>query len=145
MEHRSFLLICANNSYKLYSVSYSPYGASSPCSLISLGSIEEVENLHGSKETPASGSLTRLERLTMPLTVSTIEAKAKLSQLLERARRGERVIITRRGVPVAELTAPHVKQVAEVSKVIEELKALRLRTRSGTESVQSMIWEGRRF
>ncbi len=81
----------------------------------------------------------------MPLTVSTIEAKAKLSQLLERARRGERVIITRRGVPVAELTAPHVKQVAEVSEVIEELKALRLRTRSGTESIQSMLREGRRF
>jgi prevent-host-death family protein len=81
----------------------------------------------------------------MPLTVSTIEARAKLSELLERARRGERVIITRRGTPVAELTAPHVKQFAEVSEVIEELKALRLRTRSGTESVQSMIREGRRF
>lgn len=81
----------------------------------------------------------------MPLTVSTIEAKAKLSQLLERARRGERVIITRRGVPVAELTAPHVKPVSELSEVIEELKALRLRTRSGAESIQSMIREGRRF
>lgn len=80
----------------------------------------------------------------MPLTVSTIEAKAKLSELLERARRGERVIITRRGVPVAEL-APYVRQGAAVSEVIEELKALRIRTGSGSESIQSLIREGRRF
>ena len=77
--------------------------------------------------------------------VSVREARQNIGQLLDAVSAGEKVIITRRGVPVAELTAPHVKQVAEVSEVIEELKALRLRTRSGTESIQSMIREGRRF
>ncbi len=35
--------------------------------------------------------------------VGTFEAKNKLSELLDRAERGERVVITRRGKPVAEL------------------------------------------
>jgi prevent-host-death family protein len=35
--------------------------------------------------------------------VGAFEAKNKLSELLDRAERGERVVITRRGKPVAEL------------------------------------------
>ncbi|MEX1103407.1 MAG: type II toxin-antitoxin system prevent-host-death family antitoxin [Dehalococcoidia bacterium] len=37
------------------------------------------------------------------LQVSVREAKAHLSRLLREVERGERVVITRRGVPVAEL------------------------------------------
>jgi prevent-host-death family protein len=33
------------------------------------------------------------------------EAKTKLSQLVERAKRGEEIVITRNGMPVATLTA----------------------------------------
>lgn len=38
--------------------------------------------------------------------VGTFEAKNKLSELLERVARGERIVITRRGKPVAELVSP---------------------------------------
>lgn len=38
--------------------------------------------------------------------VSAYEAESRLSQLLERARQGERIVITRHGTPVAELGPP---------------------------------------
>ena len=38
-------------------------------------------------------------------TISLAEAKARLSELVERAASGETVCITRRGKPVAQLTA----------------------------------------
>ncbi len=38
-------------------------------------------------------------------TVSVLEAKTHLSTLLEQVRQGEEVVITRRGQPVARLTA----------------------------------------
>jgi prevent-host-death family protein len=39
-------------------------------------------------------------------TVSVAEARARFSELLDAAEAGETVVITRRGEPVAELTAP---------------------------------------
>jgi prevent-host-death family protein len=47
----------------------------------------------------------------------TFEAKNKLSELLDRVERGERVVITRRGKPVAELIP--------VSPVRDQERALR--------------------
>jgi len=38
-------------------------------------------------------------------TISLAEAKAKLSELVERAASGETVCITRRGKPIAQITA----------------------------------------
>ena len=38
--------------------------------------------------------------------VAVYEAKIRLSELLSRVESGERVLITRRGVPVAQLVAP---------------------------------------
>lgn len=42
---------------------------------------------------------------------SVHEAKTNLSKLLEKVGRGERVIITRHGIPAAELVPAHAKQV----------------------------------
>jgi prevent-host-death family protein len=39
----------------------------------------------------------------MMIQIGTFEAKNKLSELLDRAERGEEVVITRRGKPVAKL------------------------------------------
>lgn len=41
-------------------------------------------------------------------TVNLADAKARLSELVELAAAGERVIITKRGKPVLELSRPHV-------------------------------------
>lgn len=42
--------------------------------------------------------------------VGAFEAKNKLSELLDRVERGERVVITRRGKPVAEMVPPQGKR-----------------------------------
>ena len=81
----------------------------------------------------------------MPIEVGAFEAKTQLSRLLELARRGERIIITRRGIPVAQLTAVDGRNVQDTQKAIEELKAIRGRSKPGAESIRSLIEEGRRF
>lgn len=44
--------------------------------------------------------------------VNLAEAKARLSELAERAAQGETVVITRHGKPVAQLTRPKAKRQA---------------------------------
>jgi antitoxin (DNA-binding transcriptional repressor) of toxin-antitoxin stability system len=80
----------------------------------------------------------------MTVTVGAFEAKTQLSKLLELVRKGERVVITKHGVPVAELTAPVTRRAVDPSKVAAELKALRRRTKSGPVTIKSMIEDGRR-
>ncbi|MER8750110.1 type II toxin-antitoxin system prevent-host-death family antitoxin [Mesorhizobium sp. M1050] len=43
------------------------------------------------------------------MNVSITEARAKLSELVRRAKAGEEIVITRRGKPVARLLPPPVK------------------------------------
>lgn len=79
-------------------------------------------------------------------TIGSFEAKKNLSKLLDRVRRGERFVITKRGMPVAQL----VPVVAESCRdrrdeVIAEIKTLReKRPRVGREGIRTMIEEGRR-
>jgi prevent-host-death family protein len=80
----------------------------------------------------------------MPVTVGAFEAKTQLSKLLELVRKGERVIITKHGVPVAELTAPASLRVVDLSEVGSDLEAIRRRTKPGPDTIKSMIEEGRR-
>ena len=80
----------------------------------------------------------------MTVRVGAFEAKAQLSKLLELVRKGEKVIITKHGVPVAELTVPASRRIVDPSKVVAELKAIRMRTKTGPDSIKSMIEEGRR-
>lgn len=77
--------------------------------------------------------------------VGAFEAKTQLSKLLELARRGERIIITKHGVPVAQLTAVDGRKVHGARKAIEEAKAIRDRSKPGDGSIRSLIEEGRRF
>jgi prevent-host-death family protein len=81
----------------------------------------------------------------MTLQVGAFEAKTQLSKLLELARKGQRVVITKHGVPVAELVPPSDASRIEPQGIIKELKALRGRTKPGKETIKQMISEGRRF
>jgi len=45
--------------------------------------------------------------MDIAMEIGSFEAKNKLSALLERAERGEEIVITRRGRPVAKLVAFH--------------------------------------
>lgn len=80
----------------------------------------------------------------MPFEVGAFEAKTQLSKLLELVRKGERVTITKHGVPVAELVPPDSRRVVDFTEIVRELRAIRQRTKPGAESIKSMIEEGRR-
>jgi prevent-host-death family protein len=78
--------------------------------------------------------------------IGAFEAKTHLSELLERVSRGEKITITRHGVPTALLvpvteTAPKLTH----QEVVEGMRALRKRVKAGKMSVRDMVNEGRRF
>jgi prevent-host-death family protein len=75
-------------------------------------------------------------------TVGLFEAKQKLSELVERAREGEKIGITRRG----ELAAVLVPAVAEVSlkDIFKDIEKIRRRAKSGRAlNIRDLIEEGR--
>lgn len=77
-------------------------------------------------------------------TVGAYEAKTHLSKLLERVSKGERIAITRHGVPVAVLLPPEFQQKADPGKIIRELRNFRKQNRLDGLSLKEMISEGRR-
>jgi len=77
-------------------------------------------------------------------TVGAYEAKTHLPKLLERVLKGERITITKHGVPVAVLQPPDPEKTADLKSVIAELRKFRDRHSLGGLSVREMIREGRR-
>ena len=76
--------------------------------------------------------------------VGVYEAKTQLPRLLARVERGDRITITRHGVPVAELVPPGRRIGAHVDDVIEELRRFRAGRSLGRLSLRTMIRRGRR-
>jgi prevent-host-death family protein len=75
-------------------------------------------------------------------TVGLFEAKQKLSELVERAKDGERIGITRRGKLAAYLVP--AKPVRSVKEIFEDIDVLRKRTkRVKGVTIRSLIEEGR--
>jgi len=62
-----------------------------------------------------------------PTTVGAFEAKTHLSALLERVERGEEILITRHGRPVARLAPVAAALDADVAEAVARLKRLDLR------------------
>ena len=77
-------------------------------------------------------------------TVGAYEAKTHLPKLLERVSKGERITITKHGVPVAILQPPESLRKAEPKQVIAELRKFRDKHRLNGISLRDMIEEGRR-
>lgn len=83
----------------------------------------------------------------MAVSVGAYEAKTHLPQLLDRVAAGERITITRRGKPVAQLV-PAVEEITRnVRDVIEQMKRFQ-RDKAPTLgkglTVRELIEEGRR-
>jgi len=76
-------------------------------------------------------------------TIGAYEAKTHLPHLLKRVSKGEKITITRHGVPVATIQAPGAKSKRPVNEVIEELRKFRKKHRLGTLSIREMIDDGR--
>ena len=79
-------------------------------------------------------------------TVGAFEAKTHLAALLDRVAKGEKITITRHGIPAAVLV-PVAETEARLSHkdIVEGMRALRKRVKPGVMSVKDMINEGRRF
>jgi prevent-host-death family protein len=77
-------------------------------------------------------------------TVGAYEAKTHLPKLLERVRKGERITITKHGVPVAVLQPPDPTKKVDTKSVILEMRKFRDKHSLGGISIRDMIEEGRR-
>ncbi|MDY0000369.1 MAG: type II toxin-antitoxin system prevent-host-death family antitoxin [Polyangia bacterium] len=75
--------------------------------------------------------------------IGAYDAKTHLPKLLERVARGERITITKHGVPVAVLVPAGPVPAEDRSEVIAELKAFRAGRRLEGESLREMIEAGR--
>jgi prevent-host-death family protein len=90
----------------------------------------------------------QIERDMLP-TIGAYDAKARLSELLDRVERGEQIVITRHGKPVARLVpegghdrAAALAAVEQLTKYRNELAARGVKFT--TEEILAMRDEGRR-
>ena len=76
--------------------------------------------------------------------VGAYEAKTHLPRLLKLVARGEKVIITRHGVPVATLQAPDAARNIPAGEVIKQIREFRRKHSLDGLSLKEMIKEGRK-
>ena len=78
--------------------------------------------------------------------IGTFEAKTHLSALLDRVAKGEKITITKHGIPAAMLVpVDEIQRTLSHAEIVEGMRALRKRVKAGKMSVREMIREGRRF
>ena len=75
--------------------------------------------------------------------VGSYEAKTRLSELLKRASSGERIVVTKHGVPVAELVPVAKSERVPPKEAITALKSFRKGHRLNGMSIRELIDEGR--
>ncbi|OQX63103.1 MAG: type II toxin-antitoxin system prevent-host-death family antitoxin [Candidatus Gerdarchaeota archaeon] len=78
----------------------------------------------------------------MATTIGAYQAKTNFAQLIERAAKGERITITKYGVPVVVMSPVEVKPARPISEVIEDLKTFRRSLRL-EDNLREIIEEGR--
>jgi prevent-host-death family protein len=78
--------------------------------------------------------------------IGAFEAKTHLSALLDRVSRGEKITITRHGIPAAMLIpVEETKTKLTHKEIVEGRRKLRKRIKPGKINVRQMVQEGRRF
>lgn len=75
--------------------------------------------------------------------IGAYEAKTRLSQLLEQVAKGEEIVITKHGVPVAALVPVHGPQQQDPQMAIAAIKAFRRGRRLAGLSLRELIEAGR--
>ncbi|MXX54456.1 MAG: type II toxin-antitoxin system prevent-host-death family antitoxin [Gemmatimonadetes bacterium] len=77
------------------------------------------------------------------ITVGAFDAKTHLSSLLKKVAKGEEVLITRRGVPVARLVPVEQPDRRDVADAIRELRSIREGVTLGDLDWKELRDEGR--
>ena len=79
------------------------------------------------------------------ITVGSYEAKTRLSALLDKVEQGEKVTITRHGVPVAVMEPVGAPDRAKVRQTIDKIRRHREGKSLGGITIRELIEEGRRY
>jgi prevent-host-death family protein len=77
--------------------------------------------------------------------IGAFEAKTHLSDLLNRVSQGERITITRHGIPAAMLVPVEASARLPHREIVEGMRKLRKRIKPDSMSVREMVSQGRRF
>ena len=77
-------------------------------------------------------------------TVGAYEAKTHLPKLLERVADGQRITITKHGVPVAVLEPYDRDKNVDINEVIQSLRKFRKDKQLGDLTIRKMLEQGRR-
>lgn len=77
------------------------------------------------------------------ITVGAFDAKTHLSSLLKKVAKGEEVLITRRGVPVARLVPAEEPDRRDIADAIRELRSIREGVTLGDLDWKELRDEGR--
>jgi len=77
--------------------------------------------------------------------VGSYQAKTHLPRLLKRVAQGERITITKHGVPVAELIPVEQDPKLTRKAAVEAMKAFRKGRRLDGISIRELIEEGRKY
>jgi prevent-host-death family protein len=78
--------------------------------------------------------------------VGAFEAKTHLSDLLDRVGRGEKITITRHGIPAAMLVpVEESKTMRSHQEIVADMRKLRKGLKPDKMSIREMVEEGRRF
>lgn len=75
--------------------------------------------------------------------IGTYEAKTHFSELIEKVAKGERIVITKHGHPVA-LLSPVNEKIKTSADAVEAIKRLRKGIKLKGVSIKELIEEGRR-
>ncbi len=76
--------------------------------------------------------------------IGAYKAKTQFSKLLESVGRGESIVITKHGNPVALLQPFDSKEKTNVKETVQKLKAFRQKNKLSGLSIRNMIEEGRK-
>lgn len=78
--------------------------------------------------------------------IGSFEAKTHIASLLDRVAKGEKITITRHGVPAALLVpvGPTEHKLSH-QEIVQGMRDLRKRVKPGKMSVRDMVNEGRRY
>ena len=77
--------------------------------------------------------------------IGVFEAKTHLPRLLQRAQAGERFIITRHNLPVAELIPYRTRDSEKIRAAIAAMKSFQQTHSLNGLTVREMVEEGRKF
>lgn len=69
-------------------------------------------------------------------TFGIYEAKTRLNELLKRVQQGERLTITNRGIPIAELIPSAAGERSRVAQAIDTIKTLRRKSKISVSAAE---------